>query len=311
MKNFLVLFIFVSISSFLLTSCQKEGNESLLTESNIDIPVDHETQINHIGILTDFETTDDYAISIGISPKIFLLKKTQMNSSELLEAINDASRNERPLKAILTTDGDLLNLEPLSEEEFKTFQNTNNYVALTESDSLISSSRSSGNFYNTFEVDRVFNFLSNQSCDNSYVDIDQCIPFQHKADGCYARAHKMREVISNVYGKKSKKIFAFGKLKSGCWRNNWYYHVATLVYVNSYPYVIDPALANRKLSIGEWLAIMVPNNSYYVCTTEIREGNHYSVKQQSSYCYSRTYTGATTAMMNADLKEFENSWKCW
>ena len=39
--------------------------------------------------------------------------------------------------------------------------------------------------------------------------ISHCIPFQYVRDGCYARAHKMRQIIEEQYGYCSEKVFSF------------------------------------------------------------------------------------------------------
>jgi hypothetical protein len=67
------------------------------------------------------------------------------------------------------------------------------------------------------------------------------IPFQYVRDGCYARAHKMRQIITELYGYCCEKVFSFAipypnrlAVKANKWSGccvTWWYHVAPLVRV--------------------------------------------------------------------------------
>lgn len=95
------------------------------------------------------------------------------------------------------------------------------------------------------------------------------IPFQFVADGCYARAHKMRQLIESYYGYQSYKVFNYAcdgsgtlSVKATLWGNNccvkWWYHVTSYVYVQSgasqVAYAIDPAMFTGPVSISTWVA---------------------------------------------------------
>jgi Glutaminase len=83
----------------------------------------------------------------------------------------------------------------------------------------------------------IFDFCAAQSCHlpGPYA-ISHCIPFQYVRDGCYARAHKMRQIITDQYGYCCEKVFSFAipyphrlALKAGKWGGccvTWWYHVA-------------------------------------------------------------------------------------
>ena len=95
------------------------------------------------------------------------------------------------------------------------------------------------------------------------------IPFQFVADGCYARAHKMRQLIESYFGYQSYKVFNFAcngsgtlSVKATLWGNNccvkWWYHVTSYVYLNTgfstVAYAIDPAMFNGPVTISTWVA---------------------------------------------------------
>jgi hypothetical protein len=56
----------------------------------------------------------------------------------------------------------------------------------------------------------IFDFCAKQSCHlGGPYNITPCIPFQYVIDGCYARAHKMRWIITTKYGYCCEKVFSF------------------------------------------------------------------------------------------------------
>jgi hypothetical protein len=56
----------------------------------------------------------------------------------------------------------------------------------------------------------IFDYCAAQSCHlPGPFGIPQCIPFQYVRDGCFARAHKMRQIIETKYGYCCEKVFSF------------------------------------------------------------------------------------------------------
>ncbi|CAA7196675.1 protein-glutamine glutaminase family protein [Chryseobacterium potabilaquae] len=79
--------------------------------------------------------------------------------------------------------------------------------------------------------------------------------FKYRVDGCYARAHRMRQIL--IYkGYKCEKIWLFGNLRAITEENkviNWGWHVTIAVKLrNGKKLVIDPAFQNKPMTIGEW-----------------------------------------------------------
>lgn len=114
----------------------------------------------------------------------------------------------------------------------------------------------------------MFNFISTQCCKipGPYA-IDYCISFQYAPDGCYARAHKMCDILNNKYHYDTHKIFSFANAGSdvlcvqaqkwgGCCVN-WWYHVAPLVNIKTptgvKAFVFDPAMFNQPVLLSQWL----------------------------------------------------------
>lgn len=131
------------------------------------------------------------------------------------------------------------------------------------------------------------------------------IPFAYVVDGCYARAHKMRQIIRNN-GYDCVKLFAYGDL----WASNgsccveWGYHVAPLVrFRNSNgtieERVIDPSLfPNGPVTRTAWLnACQNKSCSSYasVLSTKITDGAVYyapgpnGLMREAGYVYDNNY----------------------
>lgn len=119
----------------------------------------------------------------------------------------------------------------------------------------------------------IFDFCAEQSCHLAPpYDISPCIPFQYVRDGCYARAHKMRRIVTTKYGYCCEKVFSFANqgqdrlaVKADKWGGccvTWWYHVAPLIRVKVKIFnwkfvlamVIDPGMFNNPVLLSTWLS---------------------------------------------------------
>ena len=118
----------------------------------------------------------------------------------------------------------------------------------------------------------IFNYCASQGCNNPPpYTITNCIPFQYVRDGCYARAHKMRQMIMQKYGYCVEKVFSYSQpypkrlaVKADKWGGccvEWWYHVVPLLRLNvnfhgiivQVCYVIDPGMFNTPVTLSTWL----------------------------------------------------------
>ena len=160
--------------------------------------------------------------------------------------------DEEPLKVEFSSEGKIKGVKKIPVAEIRVWRETKGAIYDQLSDQENSEARYSKYFSNYTQVRKVFNYLKDQSCNDYYTpEVYPCIPFQFKLDGCYARAHKMKDAMENEFGKTCDKIFVYGWLKNGC-GSGWRYHVAPVVYVGSTKYVIDPSLRNYPLSVSSW-----------------------------------------------------------
>jgi hypothetical protein len=117
---------------------------------------------------------------------------------------------------------------------------------------------------------KIFDFCAKQTCSlGGPFNISPCIPFQYVIDGCYARAHKMRWIITTKYGYCCEKVFSFANqnndrlaVRANKWGGccvEWWYHVAPLVRVRLGRFgvlclVIDPGMFDKPVLLSTWLA---------------------------------------------------------
>jgi Glutaminase len=168
----------------------------------------------------------------------------------------------------------------------------------------------------------IFDFCASQSCHlpGPYA-ISHCIPFQYVRDGCYARAHKMRQIITDQYGYCCEKVFSFAipypnrlALKAGKWGGccvTWWYHVAPLVRVRIklkllsfnlefvLAMVIDPGMFDKPVLLSTWLAAQEDStcwNPAKVTQYSIQPGSAYwpADPQGNTFTTDPNYTSTHT-----------------
>jgi Glutaminase len=156
----------------------------------------------------------------------------------------------------------------------------------------------------------IFNYCAAQGCYLGPTQVQPCIPFEYVKNGCFARAHKMRQIITTQYGYCCEKVFSYGDLnvKADKWGGccvSWWYHVAPLVRVKVnnivYCYVIDPGMFDKPVLLSEWLGAQANktcSSGAGVTSYSIQPGSAYTpAGGGSSYT-----TDANYAITNADLQ---------
>jgi hypothetical protein len=155
----------------------------------------------------------------------------------------------------------------------------------------------------------MFDFCAGLSCNlpGPYA-VTPCIPFQYVIDGCYARAHQMRRIITTRYRYCCEKVFSFANqgndtlaVKADKWGGccvTWWYHVAPLIRVRmrlkGFPkkalvlaMVIDPGMFDKPVLLSSWLAAQENAG----CSPDAHV-SMYSIQPGSAY-WPMDYAGAT------------------
>jgi Glutaminase len=216
------------------------------------------------------------------TPLVFEFSRNGANAKANFELLQKAKDNKLPVnvRLVARTENLIDLISPATSEQIEKFrEETSKRVAAepvpapddpnadnfggTNTSSLVSV------VPNTQVMNTMFNTIRSQCCKLPSVLIyGPCIPFQFVADGCYARAHKMRQIVESYYGYTSYKVFNFAcngsgtlSVKATLWGNNccvkWWYHVTTYVRVQNgasvIAYALDPAMFNGPVTISTWL----------------------------------------------------------
>lgn len=172
----------------------------------------------------------------------------------------------------------------------------------------------------------IFDFCAKQSCDlGGPYDISPCIPFQYVRDGCYARAHKMRWIITNRFKYCCEKVFSFANqgddrlaVRADKWGGccvTWWYHVAPLIRVRfKLPFlrgshsivlamVIDPGMFNKPVLLTTWLSAQentACSSDANVSAYSIQPGSAYTPAnyQGTAFATDPSYTATDATLIS-------------
>jgi hypothetical protein len=222
---------------------------------------------------------------------IFRLGATGKAGRESVALLKDALRKKVPIKAHLDPREGLIHriAEP-SERERSEFEKLRILLEKPDRSLRVNVSALDPTVFNLLDYHRrfrcfrhckriipsyrkakkIFDFCARQTCSlGGPFNISPCIPFQYVIDGCYARAHKMRWVITQKYHYCCEKIFSFANqgndtlaVQANKWGGccvYWWYHVAPLVRVRLGRFgvlllVIDPGMFDKPVLLSTWLA---------------------------------------------------------
>jgi Glutaminase len=265
--------------------------------------------------------------------QIFTLSPTVKSQAAVAERLKEALERDLPVKAVLNPRrGVVQRIEPLSERELREFQRTRTLLENPDKAVRIDVASMDPTTFNivdyklkwpifalctrvipSYKVAKdIFDFCAAQSCHlPGPPAISHCIPFQYVRDGCYARAHKMRQIIEDQYGYCCEKVFSFANqnddtlaVKANKWGGccvTWWYHVAPLVRVRIRlrlgPFdlqfvlamVIDPGMFDKPVLLSTWL--MAQEDTSCAASANL---SMYSIQAGSAY-WPTNYAGTTYA----------------
>lgn len=180
----------------------------------------------------------------------------------------------------------------------------------------------------------VFDYCAALSCHLPTTPaVPPCIPFQYVVDGCYARAHQMRRLISKKWGYCVEKVFSFANqnndrlaVRADKWGGccvTWWYHVAPLLRVRfdlSLPghppfpltlmMVVDPGMFDRPVMLSTWLGAQENTTcsaNAHVSSYSIQPGSAYAPANYAATAYS---TDPSYTSTEATLKSYRTLTTC-
>lgn len=223
----------------------------------------------------------DVKVTFLQSARAFSFSTNSTNANEMMQLLTDAKDADHPVEvAVFENTNTIASVKEVSADIIKAYKasvRTETEIETRGSDILTRASASI--VPNEQALSELFNELKNAE-----------IPFEYAADGCYARAHKMRQIITSK-GYECYKIFVYGDLAAtnGECCVGWSYHVAPILRHRNANgeteiKVLDPSLFKKPVSKQEWLNACKNRSCYY--RTSIS-----SVKITHGYVYVRSENG--------------------
>jgi Glutaminase len=261
--------------------------------------------------------------------QIFRLKSSPARRTKTARLMTTAHRERRPLKVVLDPrNGVIQRIEDPSPKEvdaFKRLKIRSDIRGTTRTIDVASLDPTTFNIVDLHlrvpifkrcrrtvpsykKAKKIFDFCAKQGCYlGGPFDISPCIPFQYVIDGCYARAHKMRKIITTKYHCCCEKVFSFANqgndtlaVKANKWGGccvTWWYHVAPLVRVRvrigryrlTLAMVIDPGMFDKPVLLSTWLSAQ----ENLMCSPYAKV-SMYSIQPGSAY-WPTNHAGTTFA----------------
>ena len=245
------------LTTLLLNSCQRSS------DFNAEIP-----QINTPGEFKLFtpayyrDSPDGKSIQVRFfeSPRIFDLPKTNTDFEQIKKMLDESQISKSPLRVYTENESSpVVTITMAQLPSPDDIQNFNNAKVIIPTPGTIKKI-----VPNMETLNEIFEFCKQQGCATGTSTIDYCIPFQYVVDGCYARAHKMRQIMENEFGYSCEKVFSYEgatgylAVDAGDCCVYWWYHVAPLVTVRDHhqlkKFVMDPSMFDEPVSIAVWTA---------------------------------------------------------
>jgi len=233
---------------------------------------------------------DDMLIGFVQSARLFTLVSGEKNQA-YLDLLKTAFRNDEPVKVMVyegTNEISEVVVSSAAGRQAYTEAKVTTEVSTKETLPIIPNETALNNLFNTCRF-------------------DASIPFAYATDGCYARAHKMRQHILAA-GYDCAKFFVYGYLAAST--NTccviWGYHVAPLVRFRDAAgavqlRVLDPSLFTTPVDQNTWVNKCRNTSCDWqaaVSGTSIQPGNVYVRTSGGSLIYDDNYA-KTNCTLNA------------
>ncbi|MCW3161074.1 protein-glutamine glutaminase [Chryseobacterium oryctis] len=290
-KLLLSVMVFVTMLSF--NSCSDSNANQDLNENESTLIKDAALKDYGNTIPVDIrEENGTMKVSFIISAQFYEIKPGKEND-EYISIIKEAIQNESPIRVYLKPNSNKIAKVERGNEESKQYFKS----ILTKEEKTDKLNKLTSVLPNVTTLNNMFTLIKNQACGTSTAS-SPCITFRYPVDGCYARAHKMRQILVNN-GYDCEKQFVYGNLKAtnGSCCVSWGYHVAILVsYKNASGVVekriFDPSLfPSGPVTDTAWRNACTNTScgSASVSSYANTSGNVYYRSPSASYIYDNSY----------------------
>jgi hypothetical protein len=310
-RTFLFVAVCTMLASVIFYACTKSSDKAPVAEEALTL----KSTDRLLSVANVYYTNAGKTVTALFyeTPLVHQFSSSIKNSGQFFNLLKDAKDKGLPINVrVSDAQGGLIEaVIAATPEQIKAFNDSKADVEVAEEvenpETLNTGNRRLvGVIPNIATLNTIFNTLKNQGCRAAGPYIyGQCVPFQYVADGCYARAHKMRQIIEGTYGYTSYKVFNYADqcpltpgvlaVNATLWGNNccvnWWYHVAPYVYVQSgtsqVAYLLDPSMHSGPVAISTWLAAQkntacgytagtVHKQAYYTSNAYAPSGFNYS-----------------------------------
>jgi len=301
MRNFfLSMMAFVTILSSTACSDSNANQDPNLTRKEANIALKDLGKTVPVGI---DDENGKLKVSFIVTAQFYTIESTKENQ-KYIDIIRQAVKDESPVHVyIIPNTTTIAKVEKGTEEDEAYFKSALTKEVRTETNKLTSV------IPNLATLNSLFAQIKNQSCGTTTAS-SPCITFRYPVDGCYARAHKMRQILINN-GYDSEKQFVYGNLKAstGTCCVAWSYHVALLVsFKNSAGVtekrIIDPSLfSSGPVTDTAWrnACINTSCGSASVSSYANTAGNVYYRSPSGSLLYDNNYINTNCVLTTFSL----------
>lgn len=295
-KLLLSMMVFVSVLSFNSCSDANANQENMSSKESKEIALKDFGRTVPVGIQKE---NGKFKVSFIITAQPFEIQDSKENEN-YISMIRKAVADETPIHVFLKPNShEIAKVDKATEEDVRYFKSV-----LTK-DVQVEARRLTSVIPNLATLNSLFAQIKNQACGTSTAS-SPCITFRYPVDGCYARAHKMRQILINA-GYDCEKQFVYGNLRAstGTCCVSWVYHVAILVsFKNASGVVekriIDPSLfSSGPVTDTAWRAACTNTScgSASVSSFANTAGNVYYRSPSGSLLYDNNYVN-TNCVLN-------------
>lgn len=241
MKKFLLsLMVFASVLS--INSCSdSNANQETVNAQSKEISLKEYGRTVPVGIDKEDGT---FKVSFILSAQPYHIKDTKENEA-YIAMISQAVKNEAPVRIFLKSNSnEIAKVESPTQEDIRFFKSALTKEVRAEKGVT---NKLASVIPDLATLNSLFTQIKNQSCGTSTAS-SPCITFRYPVDGCYARAHKMRQILNNA-GYECEKQFVYGNLRAstGTCCVSWVYHVAILVSFKNASGVVEKRIIDPSL----------------------------------------------------------------
>lgn len=291
-KNQKLKFVFLLTSILIITIVIACTKEEISQTKQPDYKVTEYGKTIPVGLTIEGKKA---LVSFMLSAQFYSIDLSDDAHTSDIELVKNAIKNNVPLRVYLKENtNEIVKLELVSQKEAEYFKN----IFVKPSKPNDKSANVTAGLDPTLPNENMVKYFFSKIRKCQFVfpggkfKSNVCPNFNYPIDGCYARAHKIRQFLA-AQGYDSQKQFVYGTLtanSAGCCLS-WSYHVGVLVNFKTQSgaieeRIIDPSLFDEPVLPSTWRDACI--------TSSCRNGNISSFATVGGDIYYRSAAGYVT-----------------